>query len=193
MMSPDETQADDDRDQTVTADSVKAVRSYFSSKLPPELVTEILDLAQYWVSDITIREEPRVKTFSNANVRYLSTDPLLGGDFTHPLRQVVVTTVSKDQGWSNDASRFGGTYEASWTWFELSLENPQTGEEKYRMDVVRNVHAGKKFTEHVTYLNDPRLFELAEAGDVISVWVRASFPGWVNHVKSVSIETFVAY
>jgi hypothetical protein len=65
---------------------------------------------------------------------------------------VVVTTVSKDQGWSGDLRRYHGTYEASWTWFELTVENPKTGEEKYRTEVIRNVHAGT-FAQLMTWIS----------------------------------------
>ena len=41
----------------------------------------------------------------------------------HPVRKIVFTTKSKDQGWSSTRNRGDkGEYEASWTWFEAGLE-----------------------------------------------------------------------
>jgi len=176
----------------VTPNSIEEVRSLFTS-LPPEIITPILDYAQYWAKNTCARLNPSPTQHRNCNTRYLTTLPLSEGHFRHPLRQVVITTVSKDQGWSSDNRRYHGTREASWTWFELTLESQETGEEKYRTEIVRNIHAGAEMVEYRRCINDPRLLELAEKGDTLSVWVRAMFPGWVNYVSSVVIETFVAY
>lgn len=37
----------------------------------------------------------------------------------HPCRKIVFTTVSRDQGWGTQGR---GTYDSSWTWFEVGLE-----------------------------------------------------------------------
>jgi hypothetical protein len=175
----------------ITPDSIMEVRSLFS--IPPELVTPILDYAQYWVRQTSTHQSPGLEIFYNCNTRYLRTPPLAGGQFTHPLRQVVITTLSKDQGWSSDDPRYHGTREASWTWFELTLEDHETGEEKYRTEIVRNIHAGTEVNQHVKCINDSHLIGLAEKGDTLSVWVRAMYMGWSNQVRSVTVETFVAY
>lgn len=173
-----------------TPNSVQAVRLVLLQRLPAELVTLILELAQYWICSVTARQEQTPKRFSNANFRYLRTEPLNSGDLMRPLRRVTITTISKDQGWSGEPENHG-TYTASWTWFELTLDSP-SGEEKYRTEIVRNVHAGESFLKHVRDVNDPELFALAEKGDTLSVWVRAKYPGWANHVDSVEIKTYVA-
>jgi hypothetical protein len=87
-----------------------------------------------------IRKESQ--KFEDSNYRYIRTKPIYTHEFVHGLCGVIVTVVSKDQGWSSDNQKYHGTYEASWTWFELTLENPRTGDEKLRKEIFRNVHAG---------------------------------------------------
>lgn len=38
----------------------------------------------------------------------------------HPVRKIVFTIESRDQGWGGGDSR--GSYHGSWTWFEAGLE-----------------------------------------------------------------------
>lgn len=41
----------------------------------------------------------------------------------HPVRKIVFTIKSKDQGWvGGQAIKHKGTYKASWSWFEAGLE-----------------------------------------------------------------------
>lgn len=40
----------------------------------------------------------------------------------HPVRKVVFTIKSKDQGWGGPRQKGPSPYEASWTWFEAGLE-----------------------------------------------------------------------
>ena len=171
----------------ITPEHIALVRLVFP--LPPELITQILDLAEYWAYSQTIcLDQGR---FHNANVRYLRSNPIQGGEFTHPLRRVVVTTDSKDQGWSSYPDTHG-THEGSWTWFELTLDDGGTGGEMVRVEVVRNVHAGFEFERYRTVIEDGRILRLAKKGDQLSVWVRANYPGWCNHVRSVQIEVWSA-
>ena len=157
--------------------------------LPPELVTQVLDLAEYWVySQKTLSES---NSYRNSNERYLRSGPIRGGEFTYPLRRVIVTTDSKDQGWSSYRET-QGTREGSWTWFELTLDDGMTGDEIARVEIVRNIHAGIMFEEHRAVIEDERVLKHAKRGDRLSVWVRAMFPGWCNHVRSVQIEVWSA-
>ena len=85
-----------------------------------------------------------------------------------------------------------GTREGSWTWFELTLDDGETGEEIVRVEVVRNIHAGREFEMHRAVIEDERILKQAKAGDRLSVWVRAMYPGWVNYIRSVKIEAWSA-
>ena len=109
----------------------------------------------------------------------------------HPLRRLVVTTDSRDQGWSIYPESHG-TREGSWTWFELTLDDGETGDEIVRVEVVRNIHAGWKFDKHRAVIEDERVLKRARKGDRLSVWVRAMYPGWENWIQSVEIEAWSA-
>jgi len=170
-----------------TPNDITLVRSMFP--LPPEIVTHILDLAEYWAYSRRIRSD--LGRFYDANMRYLRSGLIQGGEFTYPLRRLVITTDSKDQGWSSYAES-QGTREGSWTWFELALDDGNTGDEIVRVEVVRNIHAGLTFEEHRAVIEDRQVLKQAKKGDRLSVWVRAMYPGWCNHVRSVQIEVWSA-
>lgn len=57
---------------------------------------------------------------------------------------------------------------------------------------MRNVHAGREFEMHRAVIEDERILKQAKAGDRLSVWVRAMYPGWVNYIRSVKIEAWSA-
>jgi len=124
-------------------------------------------------------------------VRHLQS-PAIQGEFLHPLRRLVITTVSKDQGWSSYPETHG-TREGSWTWFELTLDDEDTGIEIARVEIVKNIHAGTTFDEHRAVIDDERILGQAKKGDKLSVWVRAMYPGWVNRVRLVKIETWSSF
>lgn len=183
----EEEKGPEDSEFNPTPKDVALVRSVFP--LPPELVTEILDLAGYWAySRVICSDEGR---FHQANVRYLQSDPIQSGGFTHPLRRLVVTTESKDQGWSSFPEN-RGTRDNSWTWFELSLDDGETDDEIVRVEIVRNIHAGSTFETYQAIIEDERVLKQAKKGDRLSVWARAMYPGWRNEVRSVTIEAWVA-
>jgi hypothetical protein len=92
-------------------------------------------------------------------------------------------------GWSSDNRRFVGTYEASWTWFEVGVMGKKTVENKL---IQHNVHAKREPTYHevVWEKDEPWLRDNVETGDVIALYPMARYPGWVNHVLSAEIEAF---
>ncbi|ORX34069.1 hypothetical protein BD324DRAFT_195136 [Kockovaella imperatae] len=111
-----------------------------------------------------------------------------GGASKSWIRKIVVHTMSKDQGWSSSSQEHYGTYEQSYTWFELSLLRNGKDVEGSRIDFQHNVHAGQYFKEHVnTFEPDHKLLAMAKPGDRVVLWARAQFPGWVNHIRSASI------
>jgi len=126
---------------------------------------------------------------SDGSVPYLTSEPIPSGK---RLKKVVITVVSKDQGWSS-YSEDHGTYRNTWTWFELSVGRPSDEGfvERWRGEVVRNLHAHGEFKEHTIQILDKGLYEKAESGDVLTVWAHAQFPGWRNTVKKVMIRYVV--
>ena len=127
-------------------------------------------------------------TVREGSVPYLISQPIPEGK---TLREVVVTVVSKDQGWSKYLEDYG-TYRNSYTWFDLSVGPPTKGSgETWRGMVVRNLHAHHSFKEHAIEISDRELYESAKSGDVLTVWASVGFPGWENMVKRVKIRYVV--
>lgn len=128
---------------------------------------------------------------SNGSVAYLTSKPIPIGK---RLKKVVITVVSKDQGWSSYEEDHG-TYRNSWTWFELSVGQPPDKGigvgERWRGEVVRNLHAHDEFKEHTIEIFDKELYEKADSGDVLTVWAHARYQGWRNTVKKVMIRCVV--
>lgn len=138
--------------------------------------------------EIVDKREEKVQV-SDGSVPYLTSKPIPDGK---KLKKVIITVVSKDQGWSSFPDDHG-TYNNSWTWFELSAGPPPSGSvERWRGEVVRNLHAHGEFKEHTIEILDKGLYEKAESGDVLAVWACAEFPGWRNTVKKVTIRCVVA-
>ena len=125
-------------------------------------------------------------TVSCGRVAYLVSLPIPEGK---TLRNVVITIVSKDQGWSNYQEDHG-TYRNSWTWFELSV-GPSKDSERWRGEVVRNLHAYDGFKEHTVEISDRDLYEKAKSGDVLTVWALSWGSGWRNRVKKVTTRYVV--
>jgi hypothetical protein len=67
-----------------------------------------------------------------------------------------------------------------------------TGNEIVRVEIIRNIHAGSAFDKYRAVIEDEKVFKQAKEGDQLSVWVRAMYPFWCNHVQSVKIEAWVA-
>jgi len=133
-------------------------------------------------SETIIDQREEVLRVSNDSVPYLVSQPIPAGK---SLKKVVVTVISKDQGWSSHQSDHG-TYQNSWTWFELSVGSDSG--ERWRGEVVRNLHAHGNFKEHTVEISDGELYEKAKSGDVLTVWALAKFSGWKNTVKKVKIR-----
>ena len=138
-------------------------------------------------TEVVVQREEEVIVRDDC-VPYLVSRPILEGK---TLKKVVITVISKDQGWSNYVDDYG-TYRNSWTWFELSVGSPsKNSKEKWRGIVVRNLHAHSDFKEHTIEMADRELYEKAESGDVLTVWAQARFQGWKNMVKKATIRYVV--
>jgi len=140
----------------------------------PKPGVEIIDRCE---EKVTVRDD---------RIPYLVSRPIPEGK---TLRKVVITVVSKDQGWSSYPADHG-TYRNSWTWFELSVGSSKDSE-KWCGEIVRNLHAHDDFKEHTVGTTDGRLYERAKSGDVLTVWALARHPGWKNRVKKVTIRYVV--
>ncbi len=176
----------DDSEFHPTPNDIALVRCMFP--LSPELVTQILDLAEYWVYSQKSRSV--YYFFHHANERYLLSEPIQGGDFMYPLRRVVITTVSKHEGFhSSPANKVSPN---SWNWFELTLDDGKTGNEIARVE-VESIHSGREFERHQVAIDDELILKQATKGNQLCVWVRAVYPGWHSfYVRSVKIETWSA-
>ena len=138
-------------------------------------------------TEIVIQREEEV-IVCNSCLPYIASQPIPEGK---TLRKVVITVVSKDQGWSNYLEDYG-TYRNSWTWFELSVGSPSKDSGKgWRDVVVTNIHADSDFKEHSIEIYDGELYEKAQSGDVLTVWALAKFSGWTNTVKKATIRYVV--
>ncbi|WWD21664.1 hypothetical protein CI109_106150 [Kwoniella shandongensis] len=108
------------------------------------------------------------------------------------VREVVFETLSKDQGWSNFQSHYG-TYEQSYSWFEVALLRDGREVEGSRHSVQNNVHAGQYFKAHSNTLDRSHpTVKLARPGDRFVLWARAKYPGWSNNVMEAAITVFTS-
>ncbi|KIR57836.1 hypothetical protein I314_06341 [Cryptococcus bacillisporus CA1873] len=114
------------------------------------------------------------------------------GERTAWVKEVVIETFSKDQGWSNYAQHYG-TYDSSYSWFEVSLLRGDKEVPGSRHIVQHNVHAGQycKYHTNTLTIEHPTL-QLAQQGDRIVLWVRALYPGWSNWIREGAITVFSA-
>ena len=154
----------------------------------PDHAPATVEVVEGHKSETIIDQHEEVVRVSNDSVPYLVSRPIPAGK---TLKKVVITVISKDQGWSSYKSDHG-TYDNSWTWFDLSVGSPSEGSgEKWRGEVVRNLHAHSDFKEHTIKISDGELYEKAKSGDVLTVWASARFAGWKNTVKKVKIRYVV--
>ncbi|WFD01393.1 hypothetical protein MOBT1_000056 [Malassezia obtusa] len=163
--------------------------------LPPELVRHILLLAEEARTLSASRAETMVYT-DDANECYLRTPPLPSKLLRHFLLRVVVDIDSHDQGWSSDPNRsWLGTYQGSYTWWELSLDRQGAdGEwaEVHRVHLTHNIHASHDFRRHtLTFTAEDPVVSDAQPGDVLSLWARTQFMAWVNIVRYARISVWI--
>lgn len=117
------------------------------SRLPIDLTDDILDFACYWphvaacttraltargasqIEDVfVLRSPPLCPEAAEWNIESgppLGPLPQLHSE--HPVREIVWTLRSHDQGWSGEDPATKGTYLPSYTWFDVSLERFHPG------------------------------------------------------------------
>jgi hypothetical protein len=100
-------------------------------------------------------------------------------EFLWHISNIVITMLSKDQGWS-DTPEFRGTYKHSYTWFEIAIKRrSESGAMEYLpgdFEIQRNKHAFGEYMEHTVKLplDDP-FFQRLRKGDVLVLLAKAQF------------------
>ncbi|WFD22386.1 hypothetical protein MEQU1_001056 [Malassezia equina] len=170
--------------------------------LPPELIQSICWEANEGLLCSVSRDELAMYS-DNANEVYLTTPTLTSSLVRDFCLEITVDTWSHDQGWSSDPHRdWLGTYQGSYTWWELTLDRPtpsssETGndasqphtDEVHRIHVCHNIHASSEFTHHkLTLQRDHPLLRDIQQSDRLSLWARTQYPGWTNIVRSARIQ-----
>ncbi|TYJ52592.1 hypothetical protein B9479_006800 [Cryptococcus floricola] len=122
---------------------------------------------------------------SDGRVWYMVSAPLERD--ASAVKEIVVATESKDQGWSSFPENHG-TYDVTSSWFDLTLLRDGKEVPNTRLDVQHNVHAGKEFKLHTNTIPSTHPFvKEMQKGDCITLWARALYPKWENHVQRASI------
>ncbi|KAI0264020.1 hypothetical protein BC834DRAFT_885152, partial [Gloeopeniophorella convolvens] len=168
-------------------------------RLPIELVDLILHAAEYYsrctdsfVAFPPDREIMRVR----GGARLAALTPPI----PHPecIMKVVIRTESHDQGWSPYPLKDHGTYNNSWTWFELQIlgKDSAAGYRGVVLDVpgwriCTNRHA--RIDWQVVEVVLDRTNEVVSGlrpGNRLGVVAKARYPGWVNNVRRAEIDVF---
>jgi hypothetical protein len=104
------------------------------------------------------------------------------------IKEIVVTTTSRDQGWS-DTPEHRGTYNQSYTWFDIAIKRPITpgGPFEYLpgdFEVQRNKHAHPVWETHtVTLPLDDPFFQRLRTGDVLVLLAKSRYPVSLSRIN----------
>ncbi|KAJ6581821.1 hypothetical protein B0H19DRAFT_1018794 [Mycena capillaripes] len=159
-----------------------------------KLVPVILDLAECWVVSSAARNDPDGVAFRERSPDEPYVSLKISGGSKAPLRRLLITTTSHDQGWSSHPSDIG-TYRNSSSWFEVG--NRRTGS---RQVSHNNLHGSDKKLMHQNLLaHDSSMQSISDwmetfrGGDVVEVYAKARYPGWANHVYAVEVVAYTAW
>ena len=167
------------------------------NRLPNTVISSILNLAEYWLKMSVARSDWLDVNEELSGPAYLETKPIIGCP-KNPIKRIVFTTKSLDQGFSSYPD-YHGTYEKSRTWFEPRITRANgllVHPERSLPRIVTNVHAGREAFTHVVKCDrqNPREHRAwvrqLKPGDVVGVVPAARGPCWVNHVRSVQIDMY---
>jgi hypothetical protein len=110
------------------------------------------------------------------------------------VKHITFRTTSHDQGFSNEASRYGGTYEECFSFFDAAAVTPE-GHYRARWRFQSHRHARSEPVAHVSTWPDQRSepdIALAictiQAHDTIRIIPKAHFVAWRNYVLHAEIE-----
>ncbi|KAH9919848.1 uncharacterized protein B0H18DRAFT_622868 [Fomitopsis serialis] len=164
--------------------------------LPLPLVWQILETAEYWVRSVASCGDLTVAADNVAIRESLCCTASIpsGAKKYRPLRRIVFTIESRDQGWRTT------TGDDSWTWFEADSKAA------WRRAIVTNDPASADFCTHriqwdTTASDDGFAVDAAELhewmgrfarGDEISVFARAQYRAGANHARKVVVELYCA-
>ncbi|KAI2464831.1 heterokaryon incompatibility protein-domain-containing protein [Annulohypoxylon bovei var. microspora] len=117
--------------------------------------------------------------------------PKLTGSVT----RVTISTLSHDQGWSDQQDRYGGTYESTNTFFDLAVATPSCHERIWSFTFQKNIHARIEPHRHenvwdVGSSDKARCawLQSIRGDDTIQVFPMAMLQLWTNFVYEVEIK-----
>ncbi|KAJ5548581.1 hypothetical protein N7513_005815 [Penicillium frequentans] len=157
----------------------------------------ILNIARYWLvcTESNKRAISLLESDCQERPPYLTSSPI---NVDSPyVREIEITIWSRDQGYSGFPEH-QGTYENSWTWFDLWIQSMPGKEDILKPEEVRlatNVHAGKSWRRsQVTYsaAQDLSWVKKLGAGDRLSIVPMARYPEWKNFVREASIKVYTS-
>ncbi|KAJ7725555.1 hypothetical protein B0H16DRAFT_1781882, partial [Mycena metata] len=157
-----------------------------------KLIPIILDLAECWMVSFAKRTDPDGALFDGSSPDMPYVTLKIAGQPSSPLRRLVFTTVSHDQGWSSHTAEIG-TYRQVHSWFEAGNASLQP---KNRRKIENNVHGSPDTRTHrnvwVPSLSSKYSDWMAtfRSDDVLEVYAKAQYPGWENHVYSAEIVAY---
>lgn len=160
-----------------TISDVLVVKSFLAkmtrTPLPPELIDQIIDFACYWPhitgntttsatargsfsrtsEDIFLLRSPPIcaagTLFKDGKLPPDAKIPKVEPQLVHPVRMIVWTLRSHDQGFSGEPAETKGTYGHSFTWFDVGIERYVPAREWSRDDeeVIRDSGKAKYTSE----------------------------------------------
>ena len=169
------------------SEDVERVRFILSRRsLPQELVTPILDLAEYWAySKETCLYDPHDLCFKFK---------FKGGEFPHPLRRLVITLVPEGPPPRNLYHFRGVT--CFFTTVELALDDEETDGETLKMKTTFLVpRSSWRCPLFQAIIKDEKILRRVKKGKRLSVRFESQMrcAQYLAHIKDVEIETGVAY
>ncbi|KAI9872454.1 MAG: hypothetical protein M1830_001605, partial [Pleopsidium flavum] len=168
------------------------LKRQFPREPPKHIVPMILEMAECWLHrSVTRTDLVAVTLHDDADQAYIKSRPIVGTPAS-PVRKVVITITSRDQGWS-DWPEEHGTYTESNTWFDVTAENVNGHGEQNRLDwIVRNQHGGGGERTHTVVLESQAHYSTPtregawvnelKNRQILSVIPRARYLNWVNYV-----------
>ena len=184
------------------------------SALPSEIILQIMDDPSRWVQAFRAILPSPVSVGNFRGSRVVLHTPPFTAESIRRLRKVVFTLSAKDQGWSSYREHHG-SYENSWTWFDLAIGTSKKAEIqpgdaeinaeqtdrlvpieelyeiKQRLLLQTNRHAGRSPDDYeIEFDTGEEPLKDLKVGDVILLLACARFSGWVNNVLEAGIEVW---
>lgn len=169
-------------------------------KLAEKSLIAILNIAEYWVKTVVERsteKSPITLLQKDVGPAYISSSPITSLSL-NPVRKIVFTTKSHDQGFSDKQDKFGGTEQWSWTGFRARII--RTDKMDAEKDEEHHIHVNRHavFTPRVhvnTWSADHHHAALVKGlkrGDIVELIPYAVYPGWQNFVYSAKLEIYTS-